>query len=559
MTFGLTDSGFNKKTLADILETLNDDVVAAFGAANVAPDSVFGQYNGIMSEALSDLWDLADLVYASQYALSSKGVSLDSVSELNNLTRLAATPSTANAILEGDEFTTVPAGTQFRQTGTDEIFQTTEEIQLLQSNLLKIVISVNDFATQPHSIDITTEAGTDNFVSTVDSSEIDVLNDFKTQINTLGNHAAEVDTDNETLTITNNDLSSIESFGVVVDATLDIDQQWTPAPVEALNTGEIAVPANSLQIIETPVSGLDAVDNMTAGTPGRSTETDDEFRLRRKQSIRVVGAATVPSIESRLVEEIDAVVSATVKDNRTDFPDADGRPPHSFEAIVTFSPDTAAVRQAIADKLWEVGGGGIQTVGTITEQVTDSAGDLQTIKFSQPTNKYIHIRTSITLNPEEVFPSDGLTAIAQALADFGNELNAGEDCIRQRFYNSIYSVSGVENIEVFEFATTENPGDTPTPLATEQITGEPEPGLYDFALATLISSGIVSGMVAVNTADNSVTSIKNVVSETQARLNSDIANVGALIQFGDFGATNIAINANEIARFDTARITVIIV
>jgi len=93
MAFGLTDSGFNKKTLTDVLAEIEANVIASFGAVNQAPDTAMGQYNGIIAEVASDLWDLADLVYASQYALSAKGISFDSVAELNNLTRLKKTPS----------------------------------------------------------------------------------------------------------------------------------------------------------------------------------------------------------------------------------------------------------------------------------------------------------------------------------------------------------------------------------------------------------------------------------------------------------------------------------
>jgi len=560
MTFGLLDTGFNKKTLTDVKEEIDANVAAVFDAPNVDPDSVFGQYNGIIAEVASDLWDLADLVYGSQYALSANGTSLDAVAELNNLTRLNATSSSVTVILEGTNLTTIPPGTEFRQDTADQVFQTIQDVQLDQAVLLKVLFSVNDFATSPHTIDISTVAGTDNFSSSVVSSELDVLNDFQTQINTTGNHNAVVDVDNLTLTITNILVSDLTTFGVVFDATMTIDEQWTPVVVEAINTGPLPIPVNSIQSIETPVVGLNSVDNLIVGTQGRDLETDDDFRIRRKQSIRVVGAATVPAIEARLVEDVEAVVSATVKDNRTDIVDANGRPPHSYEAIITFSPDTAEVRQEIADKIFEVGAAGIETFGGITEQVTDSSGDLVTINFSQPTDKFLHIKTNITLNPEEVFPANGIDAIKQALADFGNDLKAGDDAIRQRFFNSIYSVSGVKNIELFNFAVTKLSGDTPSFFAFEGITNEPSAGLYDLSAATLITSGVVTGMVVRDVLDDEIiTTVKQLLSETQFRGAIDAFNVSDTVEFGGFGEINIAINENEIARFDVSRISVTIV
>lgn len=560
MAFGLTDSGFNKKSLADILADMNARVEAIFGPANVAPDSVFGQFNGIMAEVAGDIWDLADLTYTSQYALASKGVSLDSVAELNNLSRLAATSSSATVILDGDELTLVPAGTQVKQASTGEVFETASDITLAKANLLKAVISVNDFATAPHTIDITAGASTDNYSSVVTSSAVAVLQDFETQINSGGNHKAVLDISAETLTITNILATNIISFEIAIDATLDLDEQWTPVAASAVNTGSLAVPTNSIQTIETPVAGLNSVDNLAAGVQGRDTETDDEFRVRRKQSLRVVGAATVPAMEARLVQELESVVSATVKDNRTDAVDSNGRPPHSFEAIITFSPNDAPTRQLIADKLWEIKPAGIETFGGITESVVDSTGDLQTINFSRPTDKYLHIICNITLNPEEVFPSDGLAAIGIALADFGNELRAGEDCIRQRFFNSVYSVSGVKDIPFFQFAVTENPGDTPGIIAAETITAEPFAGIYTMAGATIVTAGVVSGMVVRRGGPGiPITSVQQVTAEDQFTTADDPFNVSDSVEFGDFGETNIGINDNEIARFDTARIAVYIV
>lgn len=560
MAFGLTSAGFNKAALTDILNQLNTNTQAVFGPVNVAPDSVFGQYNGIIAEAIADVWDLAELVYASQYALSALGVSLDAVAELNNLTRLGATSSSATAIMTGAQATSIPQNTEVRQANTDEIFRTAFSATLDIANVLKVTLSINDVASQPHTVTIQRLGTPDVAVSSsLVSTENNIMIDLRDQINLNGTYLAELNpTNTNQLVICNTSADDIESFGILIGASVDVEEQWTPVTVEAVNTGSLPVPAGSINTIETPIVGLNAVDNLSAGTEGRDVETDDEFRVRRKKSLQVVGAGTIPSIEARLVEEVESVAVATVKDNRNDVTDADGRPPHSFEAIVTFSPDTPANRQLIADKLWEVGPAGIETFGTITEQVTDSAGDLHIVKFSQPTIKYIHINLAITLNAEEVFPTNGEDAIKANLAEFGNSLNTGEDCLRQRFYSAIYAVAGVKDITLFEFAATENPGDTPAVLATETVTGNPETSLYDLSAAQLITDGVITGMVVKDSSGSPLSSVRNLNSETQFRADSDQFSVSDVLEFGGFGEVNIGINANEIARFDVARIALII-
>lgn len=558
MAFGITNTGFNKKTLAESLDSLKQRTIDAFGAVNTSEDSVFGQFNGIIAEILGDLWDLAEDVYSSQYATSALGASLDAVSELVGVSRLAATSSSVVAIVEGTAATVIPIDTSFRQSNTNLIFDSISAVTIENTNMLKSVFSVNNVSGSPHTLDIVSATfGTDSFSSSITSSELDILNDLANQINTLGNHTAVVDATNLTLTIKNVDVSNTEIFEIsTFSASLTQDEIWTPVTLEAVDTGANEVPAGSISTIETPVSGLDQVDNLAPGTQGRDVETDDDFRIRRKQSISVIGAGTVPAIEARLVEDVEEVTDVVVKDNREGTTDIQGRPPKSFEAIVTFSPDTPTVRQAIAQKIWEIKPAGIKTFGNITETIQDSSGDDQTILFSAPVFKYIHIDIDITLNQEEVFPNSGEDAIKQAVVGFGNALGSGDDVIRQRFFNSVYSVSGVKDITKFDLATTENPGDTPSIILSDFVSAETESGLYTVT-GPLISSGVVSGMVVKDDISGTpLTTVRNIVSETQFRVEDDVFNILDTIDFGGFGAVNIGINANERAVFDVARVNV---
>ena len=459
MTTGLTDNGFIKKTLDQIKTDLEESILAVFGQANVAPDSVFGQIIGVVSEVVSDVWDLAELVYNSQYPNSANGVALDNVAELNNLRRLEATKSSAQCIVEGNSATIVPTGTQFKQSSTSEIFKTVQDVTITPANVLKIVLSVTTAGDAPYTVDITGILGTDSYTST-ETAIVDILEELADEIN-LGDIAfATVDVQAETITITTYDSAS--SFAITIPtANLTIEEIWSPVTIEAVNAGKKPIPANTVNLIETPVSGLDQVDNLLVGTEGRNTETDDEFRLRRVQSLRVVGAATVPSIEARILQEVAGVSAVTVKDNRTDVVDGEGRPPHSFEVIATYIEGDPDIEQAIAEKIWEVGGAGIRTHGDISKTIIDSSGDSHIINFSKPENRYIHINVEITLYGEEIFPVGGEDAIAQALADYGNTLGVGEDVILQRFFGAIYSVTGVEDITLYEHADTTNPEDPP--------------------------------------------------------------------------------------------------
>jgi len=554
MTFGMDSSGFTKKKLSDIKTSLEESIQSVFGVANVDPESTFGQIVGIWAEASAELWDLAEDVYYSQYPISAEGVALDNAVDLTGISRLSSGTGFATVILEGDEGTVVPALSQFKQSSTNELFESEAPVTITKIDVLQIVLTVNNLQdSDPYSATID---GTLNEIpASAYPNELSVLTALKTEIDTnMLDYTTVLDSDAVTLTV----LITDKRTPFTSDKSTDLDMEiWTPTIVNAVTAGDISIPANSIDTIETPVSGLNQVDNLLSGEPGRAVETDDELRIRRKQSLRVAGAATVPAIESRILQEVDEVVSSTVVENRTDVTDIDGRPPHSFEAIVSGGAD-----QAIGNKIWEVKPAGIQTYADLTEggvevDVIDSQGQTQKIYFSRPVSKYVHLNVEITLYDEEQFPTDGITAIKNAIKAFGDLFEPGDNLITQRFYTPIYTVPGILDIPTLEFAVTAAPGDPTTP-----ITGTTSAVALNKLIDTVGTpfTDSVSGMIVKNTTDSLITSVNRKDSNTQLDIVSDIFDdVGDAYSVGGFGQVNVPLAAKELALFDVARIAVAIV
>ena len=106
-------------------------------------------------------------------------------------------------------------------------------------------------------------------------------------------------------------------YGLNVGNNLQITSTSSPIPFLAQTYGPIAAPANSLTEILTPIAGWQSLTNPQAGITGRNQETDAELRLRREQSLHLLGAATVEAIRSRLLQEVPGVTSVTVFENVT--------------------------------------------------------------------------------------------------------------------------------------------------------------------------------------------------------------------------------------------------
>lgn len=227
--------------------------------------------------------------------------------------------------------------------------------------------------------------------------------------------------------------------------------------MQALETGAVLALAGTLTEIETPIAGWDAITNADDGDTGRAVETDPDLRLRQMQSLAVTGAGTVEAIRSRLLQQVEGVSAVTIIENRMDTPDAEGRPPHSFESVVQGGLD-----QDIADLIWMVKPAGIETYGNITVSVDDSQGLANDISFTRPVEQYIWVRVTLTADASGAFPANAEQAAKDAVLAKGQTLNVGDDVLYQAFFGPLYrNIPGIElaQVELGESATpTPEPG-----------------------------------------------------------------------------------------------------
>lgn len=482
--FGLTSAGFFIKRLADIKLEIETDLRTVFGnGLNLLPTELVGQFVGIMSEREALLWEGLLAVYNQFYPETAQDVSLDNVVSITGIKRLEATKgsgldSTSNACVAfGTIGTIIPAGSIVSVDGNpDARYVTKAEVTIAAgTNEIQTI----QFSAVPDAGDWTIVFDGDESASIAFG---DVAGDVEAAIEGLSNLSDVTVTGDYTAgftvtfvnadgsidqplfqigenTLTNTGLQVAVNFAVTTEGILPN----VLVDVEAETAGAVPVYANTLTVIETPISGWTSFNNPADLTIGKDIETDAELRLRRLKTLSTAGAGTVDAIRSRILE-IDEVEDARVFENDTDVTDAFGRPPHSFEAVVL-----EGAEQEIIDTIWSVKGAGIASYGAISGTALDSMGFAHTVNFSRPDEIPIYMVVNVDTDPLLV-PLDLAAGIAEALATYATDnFGIGDDVITVKLFCPIADIDGILDIEVL-IGTAPAPGtDANIAIADDEV------------------------------------------------------------------------------------------
>lgn len=225
---------------------------------------------------------------------------------------------------------------------------------------------------------------------------------------------------------------NIEPFVIGEDGTAEI-------AVECDEPGTIG---NSITInaIVNPQVNIDSVDNCIQTKLAEDIESDYDLRRRFAQAMETDGGSSVRAIRAEILK-VPTIKSVSIIENETNEVDAEGRPPHSFEAFVYGGDD---YEKEIADAIWGRKPAGIQTVGNKTVTITDVTGREQTISYSPATVIKVLVNIAIKINEE--FPAGGEEQIKTNIADRINELDLGESLVLSRLYGCAYRIGGVPEV-----------------------------------------------------------------------------------------------------------------
>lgn len=443
---GVTDQGFVSKRLPDIIQEqqqravqIFQDLVEPGDVVDVSPSSTLGRLIGLDSAGDADLWEVAQLVWASFDPNSATGIALDNLVQYSGISRFERSQSTAIGLFAGSNGTLIQGGSVV-SSASNYRFTVIGSVALSPSLAAGITLAVNSVTNNTvYSFTYTsgiTGSSTVSYTSSSSATVAEVLSGLKALV--ASNHPLLVATIvGETLVIDRADVFQSSTFSTT--SNIAITKVKKIGQLQAEEFGPVGQEANTIIQIVTPVLGWDSITNPLAASLGRFRETDEELRIRFRNTKLERSSNILDSLYSALLN-VDGVEEVAVYENDTDVTDSNGVGPHSFLPVVL-----GGSSQIIADTIWLNKPMGIKSQGNTIVPITDSQGFLHNIGFERPNPVTIYMEITLSLNPEAPipFPGDGVEQIQSSIQAYAKDnFGVGKDVIFSRLFTPINQVPG---------------------------------------------------------------------------------------------------------------------
>jgi len=435
----LTDTGFNRPSLAQLVQRIGDRLEAAVGPINREADSNTGQFIGSVAEEISIAYETTEAVWLSRFIESASGFALDAIGEwMGGIQRRARTQTQVNAVVYGTEGIQIPAGA-LASYGNNN-FTLENAVTITRGALVDGTFNIDSaapasFTVRANGVDLIYTKAAGDTTSTIASNLAAQINSQSDYYTASANGSA------VNITSSNN----VQGYAVSLGSGMTWTKIGSPAIFRAVEYGPVSVPIGSLNNAVSAVSGWTGVNNLVIASAGNDRESDADYRQRLQNSLgNTQGRATVDSIKAALLNDVDGVTLAEVLENDTMTATA-SIDPKGILCIVD-----GGLEQEVAQKIWDYKAAGIETSGSILVTAYDTSGKPHGVRFSRSGQVLVYIRVVVNrLDSEEGTPADIVARIQQGVRNYFSTLSLGDDVIIQRIYGYVYAnTTGIASMTI---------------------------------------------------------------------------------------------------------------
>lgn len=430
--------GVSYSTLQQIARTKFASLLEDGETLSTDESSILGRVLGIIADTDSSQEELIFQMYSSFDPEQAEGIYLEKLVYLfAGIKRKQPTPAIAGLMLRGSLGVTVAEASNVSNTKTGDVFATDNSVTFSQSNANGVVLDVG--------------AVLSGSILSLNYSEIDSLNQYP-PITVV---AGELDTSisiARTLVQTINATSSVISAFLDQDnavhvkfinfnkignfstsGNLDVVQSYQPVTATSRTFSAVIQSVNDLNVIQSPVLGWFEVYNPYDSIASTELESDAELRERYKFSKSLIQTGNREAMCTALYS-LSGVRYVNVQENIQDIA-FEGRSAHGIVVTVLGGDEQDIAKAVDSYRAFAY------TDGTIEVGLFDINGTPYSVRFNRPEIVPIKVKLSLTTDTN-VFPTDGMLRIQNALIDYISKLNVGEDVVWSKLFTPINTVNG---------------------------------------------------------------------------------------------------------------------
>lgn len=198
--------------------------------------------------------------------------------------------------------------------------------------------------------------------------------------------------------------------------------------------GPVAAAPGTITKILNPQPGWQSVNNPSSAAPGADVETDPALKVRQSNSTGLPAQSPLEALQAA-VGNVTGVSRVRVYENDSNIVDANGIPPLNIAPVVE-GGNASDIATTIALKKTP----GSPTFGTVSTTVVDKRGIPNDINFSPLL--LVPLTVVITIKGQTGFATNTGTDIVNAVVDYVNGLDIGEDSFLTRLYSPAYLSGG---------------------------------------------------------------------------------------------------------------------
>lgn len=406
--------------------------------------SMLGRVFSIVSKGLVQNAEILPLIVQSLDINSAEGQQLDNLLwNIHRIKRKPAAQATGMVVLQGDIGVEVDVGSSVANSISGDFYRTDRDVTFsnIGTNGVDIeVLEVDGTYTLNYSIEgflsnspniIVQKSSNDTTVRNIADRLVDAVNSQSAYL------VASRNNDNSVKVVIE-DQSKIGNFSV--QGNIRIVRSYMPVYVTSSTYASRESLVGQVTQIRTPKIGWRGVNNPFYIFPSVGIESDEDYRYRGKLKQQSSGGKYNSILMA--LKSVGGVVYENVQQNTSSNATNSGITNNGV-AITVMGGNEDEIALAIFNSISE----GIATSGDILKLVKDINGFEHEVRFSRP--KIVPLEISMSLVTYPNFPINGNARIRQAIVQWFNQLNVGEDIHYSRLYEPINSIQGfaVKNLK----------------------------------------------------------------------------------------------------------------